>query len=175
MKKFLIIGSLVLALVLSAGFSGAVYAQEQNPYPDEPGNRYGAGDMANMMSRMMRGMGACTNAEPGIMHDYMISAWAGVLGLEASDLEARLESERMLDIVTSQGYSFQEMRELRLEAKSKAFEQAVEEGLIDPQQYELMRQRMERSSERGPGMGNGMGHRGGGMHGQGMRGAQPQK
>lgn len=193
MKKIFGIGSLVLVLALAAGASGLAFAQTQPPeaapeavpqdYPMGARMRSAPGGMAQMMGRMMSqqgmgvsGMGDCLLGEPGLMHEYMVSAWAEGLGLDAADLQSRLDDgERMVDIAASLGFSFEQIKELMLEVKTAAFEQAVEDGIIAPEQAELMQQRMERSSERGNGMGHGGMGRSGGMRGQGMRGGQPQQ
>jgi hypothetical protein len=186
MKKLLILGTLALVVALSAGAAGLAFAQTPGPelaadpntdvYPNRSQIRDG---MAQMMSRMMGQraggtMGACQLGEPGVMHGYMVAAWANVLGLDASDLQARLDGgERMVDIALSQGYSFEEVRVMMVEAKTAALEQAVEDGIISPEQAEQMQQRIERMPERG-GMGQGKGMHGG-MRGFGNRGAQPQQ
>jgi hypothetical protein len=186
MKKLFILGTLALVVALTAGAVGLAYAQGPNPqpaaeadgeaYPYRSQNRAG---MAQMMSRMMGQraggtMGACQLGEPGVMHDYMINAWADVLGLDSTALQARLDGgERMIDIALSQGYTFDEVRALMVEAKNAALEQAVADGIITPEQAEQMQQRMERMSERGS-MGQGKGMHGG-MRGFGNRGAQPQQ
>jgi hypothetical protein len=190
MKKLVILGTFALVVALSAGAVGLAFAQTQVPesapntdaeaYPYRSQMRSGmAQRMSQMMGQRAGGpVGECLNGEPGLMHDYMVHAWADVLGLEASELQARLDGgERMVDIAADLGYTFDEIRILMLEAKTAALEQAVEDGIITPEQAEQMRLRMERMFERGMGSGpfQGKGHGGGMRGGQGMRGAQPQQ
>jgi len=112
MKKGLWIAGLVVALTVGVVVPAFAAGDEA---PPGPGWRQGDGE--------------------GPLHDLMIEAAAGVLGLESADLEARLESgETLRQIAEDQGLSAYEFRLEWAGARRLVLETAVADGLIEPSQ-----------------------------------------
>jgi CO/xanthine dehydrogenase Mo-binding subunit len=89
--------------------------------------------------------------QEGPLHVYMMQALADVLGLDAAELEARIESgETPYSIAIAQGKSAEEIPALFASARSKALDLAVEAGAITQAQVDWMK-------SRGNGQGRGMG------------------
>jgi hypothetical protein len=111
MKKMLVMAGLVAAL--AAGVVVPAYAAPADAPPGPGWGGQGAGE--------------------GPLHDLMIAAAADLLGLEPADLEARLEAgETMAQIALDLGFALDEFHADWLEARRTVFEQAVEDGLIQP-------------------------------------------
>ena len=177
MKKIWIIGIIGLAAALTVGVAFA-----QSPTPAEPGTTYGQGMMGGRGGYGMMGQGSfqtrTANADYGPMHEYMVGAFAEAFGISTEDLNARLASgESMWQVAESLGYSTEDFTTLRLETRAAALQQAVEAGIITPEQAEWMNERMSQMG----GFGNGTcDHTGtnrtdrpsSGMRGYGMRGAR---
>ena len=118
MKKSLWIVGLAVALTVGVVVPAFAAGDEAPPCP---GWRQGDGE--------------------GPLHDLMIEAAAGVLGLEPADLEARLESgETLWQIAVDQGLSTEEFRLEWSEARRAVIENAAEEGLIGPHQGRMSTQ-----------------------------------
>ena len=116
MKKSLWIVGLVMALAVGVVVPAFAAGEEA---PPGPGWRQGDGE--------------------GPLHDLMIEAAAGVLGLEPADLEARLESgETLWQVALDEGLSADEFRLEWTEARRTVFENAVAEGLIERTQVRQM-------------------------------------
>lgn len=178
-KALLIAGLLVLAITLIGG-AGSVYAQAPTPEtPEAP--YYGPGGRGMRGAAGMGGAYASVDGEYGPMHEVMISSMAEALGLDAADLEARLEAgETMYAIAASLGFSSEEISELLGDAREQAIQQAVADGLLTAEQAEWMLSRMQGMGAGGYGfasgncdgtgqpVGRGMGSQRG--HGAGMRG-----
>ncbi len=80
----------------------------------------------------------------GYLHDEMISAMAGVLGIDAKDLETRLTAgEKLTDIATKQGISQQDWPAKMKEAMTTAINKAVVDGKLTQAQADLMLKRLE--------------------------------
>jgi hypothetical protein len=104
MKKMLWITVLVLAL--STGVVGTAFAAE-NEAPPGPGDGQGP------------------------LHEQMIEAAAGLLGLTPSDVEARLaEGETVVQIAVDLGLDAQAFRSDWMEARRAVIESAIDDGLI---------------------------------------------
>jgi len=117
MKKSLWIVALVLAL--TTGVVGTAYAEESSLPPGPGGPGQGDGE--------------------GPLHDLMIEAAAGVLGLETAELEARLaDGETLHQIALDLGLDAQEFRSEWAEARRTVIETAVEDGLIERFQVRRM-------------------------------------
>jgi hypothetical protein len=116
MKKSLWIVGLVMALTVGVVVPAFAAGEET---PPGPGWRQGGGE--------------------GPLHDLMIEAAAGVLGLEPADLEARLESgETLWQVALDEGLSADEFRLEWTEARRAVMENAVAEGLIERTQVRQM-------------------------------------
>jgi hypothetical protein len=110
--------------------------------------------------------------EEGPMHDYMVKALAEALGMDATQLESRLDNgETAYQIALAQGISAEDIPTLLSNAHAKALDLAVSAGVISQQQADWMK---SRGFSKGTGMGNGScggmgsGHsRGGGRRQQG--------
>jgi hypothetical protein len=110
------------------------------------------------------GMGAGNmNAGDGILHDYMIAAYAEELNIPIADLEARLDQgETMAQIAISTGLTFDQFRTLMIETRLQAIDQAVADGTLTQQQADWMKQHGAGQMAGGQ-VGNGRGMRGGGQ------------
>ena len=159
MNKLLL--TLVIAVVFVAALGTAGIANAQTP-PQTPGSGYGAGLAAGRGPRGGMGTGNVAAGE-GILHDYMIAAFAEKLNIPAADLEARLDQgETMAQIAASNGLTLEQFRTLIVEAHSQAIDQAVEDGKLTQQQADWMKQRGAGQMAGGQ-MGNGRGMRGAGQ------------
>lgn len=173
MKKFLVIGSIALALVaaLALGVTGWAYAQDDQPV--SPYNEWmGRGGMH----------GWANDGVYGPMHDYMFPAMAQAFGLSETELQASHDEGKTLwDIAQEQGISFEDFQARMLEARETAFAAMVADGVISQEQADWMLERM--GTHAGYGYGAGMMGAGGcggyqsgtygqtGSYGRGMRGA----
>ena len=159
MNKLLL--TLVVAVVLVAALGTAGIANAQTP-TQTPGTGNGAGLAAGRGPRDGMGAGSVAAGE-GILHDYMIAAFAEKLNIPAADLEARLDQgETMAQIAASKNHTIEQFRTLMVEARSQAIDQAVEDGKLTQQQADWMKQRGAGQMAGGQ-MGNGRGMRGTGQ------------
>ena len=133
----------VLLIALSLGV-GSAYAQDETP----AGIPWGNGAQGT-----------------GLLHDYMVDAFADALGVTADELEERLASgETLASVAVDQGISADEFPALWLEARQSALDAAVADGVITAEQADWMQSRMQAG-------GRGQGPMGSGMSGA-MRGAR---
>lgn len=140
MRKLLVVLTVVGAVAV--GVAGVAYA-------DSPAG-LGVGCLGG--SRM--------GARMGPMHELMESAVADELGLSVDEVESRLANgETMWQIITAQGLSDEQARDLLQRAHDRAVEQAIEQGLITREQADSMQQHMQGGSMMG-----GQGLRSGGCH-----------
>lgn len=105
----------------------------------------------------------------GPLHDYMLSALAGAFDLTPEELQARFEAgETLVDLAIEQDLTVEAFRDLMVQVRTQALEQAVADGVITQEQADWM---LERQGGRGfggfagPGFG---GCPGPGRHGHGM-------
>ena len=85
----------------------------------------------------------------GVLHPYMVEAFAEALGFEPEALQARLEAgETLRSIAEGQGLDIEGFRELRQQARAEALEAAVADGVITQEQADRMLSRMDRLQER---------------------------
>ena len=154
MKKFTVTIMVVVVVALALGAAGVAYAQSAS---QGTGTGTGSGWMGGRGSRGGMGAGNMGTGD-GILHDYMIAAFAEELNIPVADLEARLEQgETMAQIAVSTGLTIDEFRTLMVDARSQAIDQAVADGTLTQEQADWM-------SQRGAGqMGKGRG-----MHGAGQ-------
>lgn len=161
MKKIIV--ALALVVLLSIAAIGVVMAQDADPgTPGNPACPYcGTGGR-------FQGRGAGN----GLLSEYMHAAFAEALGISQEDFDARIQAgETMIEIATSLGFETEGFFELHEQARLAALKMAFEDGALDEDQYEWMKDRM------GGGFGSGFGGRGGGRgqgrHGGGCGGFQP--
>jgi hypothetical protein len=149
MKK-LLIGILALALVAGAALATFSYvsAQAGTPPSSTPGSGYGRGGMMNGSAAGSMGRGGMMGARAGSddldgpMHDEMIAALAGKLGLSVDDLNARLaKGETMAQIATAKGLTTAQFSELMTQVRAAALDQAVKDGSLTQAQADWMKQR----------------------------------
>jgi len=159
MKKFVLTMMVVTVAALALGTIGVAYAQTPT---QTPGTGSGSGWMGGRGSRGGMGAGNMAAGE-GILHDYMIAAFAEKLNIPAADLEARLEQgETMAQIAASKGLTIEQFHTLMIEARSQAIDQALNDGKLTQEQADWMKQRGAVQMAGGL-MGNGRGMRGGGQ------------
>lgn len=85
----------------------------------------------------------------GKLHDYYVEALAEGLGMTREELESKLaEGETLLSIARDQGLDDEGIRDLWLQARDKALEAAVADGVINEDQADRLRERWL-----GPGLG----------------------
>lgn len=161
MKRIIV--ALALVVLLSAAAIGVVMAQDTDPgTPGSPACPYcGTGER-------FQGRGAGN----GQLSEYMHAAFAEALGISQEDFDARIQAgETMFEIATSLGFETEGFIELHEQARLAALEMAFEDGALDADQFEWMKDRM------GDGSGSGFGGRGSGRgqgrHGGGCGGFQP--
>jgi hypothetical protein len=152
MKKFTVSIIVVAVVVLALGAVGVAYAQSSSQ-----GTGTGSGWMGGRGSRGSTSTGNMS-AGDGLLHDYLIAAYAEKLDIPVADLEARLDQgETMAQIAVSTGLTIDQFRTLRVETRTQAIDQAVADGTLPQSQADWLQQR-------GAGqMGNGRGMRGAGQ------------
>ena len=159
MKKFAVTIMVVAVVVFALGAAGVAYAQTSTP---GSGTGLGSGWMGGRGGRSGMGAGNMAAGE-GVLHDYMIAAYAEKLNIPVADLEARIEQgETMAQIATSVGLTVDQFRALMVEARTQAIDQAVADGTLAQEQANWMKQRGAGQMAGGQ-MGNGYGMRGGGQ------------
>ncbi|MDD2696134.1 MAG: hypothetical protein PHD58_09435 [Anaerolineales bacterium] len=147
-------GAVVTALVLGA--AGFVYAQTQTPPNANPPAGFAPWGM--MGGRGAGMMGAWRNNADadfeGPMHDAMIAALAEALNVTPEELEeAHDAGKTMWQFAEEQGLSADEFAQIMIQARTKALNQAVEDGAITQEQANWMIQRMSQAQANGFGMG----------------------
>ena len=157
MKKFVVTLMVVAVVVFALSAVGVAYAQSPTQTPGTGTGRMGGRGSQNGLG------GANTTAGDGILHDYMIAAYAEKLNIPVADLEARLDSgETMAQIALSTGLTFEQFRTLMVEVRTQAIEQALNDGVLTQAQADWMSQHGAGQMAGGQ-MGNGSGMRGGGQ------------
>ena len=135
---------LALAAVLLLTATGAAFAQSSTPTaPAAPAQR-GPGNGRAMHAA-------------GVLHPYMVEAWAKELGLTTDAINQRLVAgETMRQIAESAGKTQAEFTALKETVRLSALDAALEDGAITQEQADFMRTHQPRRM-RGP--------NGGGCHG----------
>lgn len=177
MKKLMIVGAVIGALVVALGATGAVFAQTQTPAnPASPYGGFGPGGRG-MAGAGFRAGQVDSDAE-GPLHDYMVNALAEAFGLDPEDIEAgHAAGQTLWQIAQEKGISAEDFRTLMINARTKALNQAVADNVIAQEQADWMLGRMNRglANGLGPGSGtcDGTGPRGAGMGAGGFRWSNP--
>ena len=132
MKK-IIFTSLLVVVALAVFTTGAAFAQDEQPPFAPQGRVHGGGE--------------------GPLHDFMVEALADALGMDAAELETRLEGgETAYQVALAQGIAAEEIPALLSTARAKALDSAVTAGVITQEQADWMK---SRGFGRGGGMGTG--------------------
>jgi hypothetical protein len=157
MKKFIVTLMVVAVVVFALSAVGVAYAQSPTQTPGTGTGRMGGRGSQNGLG------GANAPVGDGILHDYMIAAYAEALDIPIVDLEARLDSgETMSQIALSTGMTLDEFRTLMVDVRTQAIDQALADGVLTQAQADWMSQRGAGQMAGGH-MGNGSGMRGGGQ------------
>jgi len=107
-----------------------------------PGGMMGGYGPGGMMGNLDRGT--------GIMHDYMIAAFAKAVNLTVEQVDTRLAKEETFkDIAIAQGTAEADLPALATQIRKDAFVQAVTDGVITQAQADRMLQRMENRTDQG--------------------------
>lgn len=157
LKNIMLIVAGMLLGVIVLGVAGYAFAQTQTPpTPWGPGMKSGRG------GGMMGGTGQ------GVLHDYMLKAWAEAFEMSPEELQARLnQGDTMSTIAQEKGLSQEAFFQMMAGVRTKAIQAAVADGVITQQQAEWMLSHMNRMGS------GGFGARGGGNRGFGGRGGGP--
>jgi hypothetical protein len=138
MKKFVVTIMVFAVVVFALGSVGVAYAQTSAP---GTGTNLGSGLMGGRGGRGGMGAGNMAAGE-GILHDYLIAAYAEKLSIPVADLEARLsQGETMSEIAISTGLTVDQFQNLMVEVRSQAIDQAVADGTLTQAQADWIKQR----------------------------------
>lgn len=108
----------------------------------ERGNAYRPGMMGG------RGVGIARGA--GIMHDYMIAAFAKAVNLTVEQVDTRLaDGQTFKEIAIAQGITEDKLPELATQVRKAALDQAVADGVITQTQADRMLERMNNNAGKG--------------------------
>jgi len=108
-----------------------------------PGGMMGGYGPGGMMGR--RGAGIARGV--GIMHDYMISSYAFLVGLTVEQVDTRLANgETLKQIAIAQGTTEDQLPALVSQVRKNAMDLAVADGVITQAQADLMLERMNNYS-----------------------------
>lgn len=167
MKKGLIIGGVVLAVLIVLGMVGYGYAQAQvlpfRSFSYGPG--YGRGITGGFGGRGGM-MGGWNGSDYGPMHEYMEKAIAAEFGISEDEVEALHDQGKTIwEYAQEQGLTQEQFQEKMISARTSALNQAVADGVITQQQADWMLQHMNQGW--GVGAGNGPCHGGGAFGGRG--------
>ena len=171
MKKILVIGAAVAALVtfLGFGYASLAYAQDDQPLCPFCGEGEWSRGRDGFQGHMAAG-------EYGPMHDYLHAALAEAFGMTPEALEAAHDGGQTLwEIAQDQGVSAEAFQALVQEARAAAFEQMAADGVISPEQAEWMAGRMFGGRGQGGAVSGGCGMYNAestGTFGPGMRGGR---
>lgn len=166
MKKAFVVVSLVAVLLAALAVAGFAYAQKPDPSTPYNNGPFGSG--------MMGGWGMMGNGSYGPLHEYMQDAMAVALGLTHEEFENRLANgETPWTIAQAKGLSAEEFSTLMTDARSKALDAAVADGVLTQEQADWMKERMGARMQNGYGPGSnlesGTCPMGGGQRGPGGR------
>lgn len=138
MKKVVLIAVVAFVVLAALGVAGYAYAQTPTPptNPFVPGSGYGRG------GGMMGGWRSAQDYGP--MHEYMVAAMAETLGMTVDELNAELAAGKTMWLIAQEkGFTLEQFQTLMLEARQKALEQMVADGVITQAQADWMLDRMQ--------------------------------
>lgn len=134
MNKFVKAILLVAVVALAIGTTGVAYAQTPN---QTPGTGFTA--MAGRGPQGSYGAGNGITGD-GILHDYLIAAYAEALNIPVADLETRLDDgETMSQIALSTGMTLDEFRTLMVDVRTQAIDQALADGVLSQAQADWLK------------------------------------
>lgn len=144
MKKIMI-GFVMVALLVSVfAFTSDAYAQTA-----EPQALYGQGGGRGRGGS--NGGGGVQGTQSGILHDYLIAAFAEKLGLTVDEVNTRLANgETLSEIAYTEGYTLEEFQALIIEVRTIAINAAVAAGDLTQDQADWM---LSHGFGTGPGQG----------------------
>ena len=148
MKNILIFLAGAMVTVLVLGIAGYAFAQTQTPpTPSTSQENFNWGMMGGRFQRGFGMMGRFSGQGGpdgyGPMHEYMVDAFAEALDVSPEALQEKLNAgQTMWQIAEEEGIKTEEFTNLMLEARTKALDQAVADGLITQEQADWMVQRM---------------------------------
>ncbi|MEJ2263021.1 MAG: hypothetical protein P8X95_06220 [Anaerolineales bacterium] len=161
MKKLLIVGAVIGALVVALGAAGVVFAKTQTPPdPAAPYGGFGPGGRGNGFGAGMPGggfqSGQLADGTEGPLHDYMVNALADAFGLQPEAIEAgHAAGQTLWQIAQEKGVSAEDFRTRMIDARTKALNQAAADNVITQEQADWMLSRMNRGLANGFGSGSG--------------------
>ncbi len=125
---------LVAVVALAIGTAGVAYAQTPNQIPGTGSNAMGK---RGPQGRYGAGNGITGD---GILHDYLIAAYAEALNIPVADLETRLDNgETMSQIALSTGMTLDEFRTLMVDVRNQAIDQALADGVLTQAQADWLK------------------------------------
>lgn len=165
MKKFFLIGILVLLIGGAAFAAGTIFtaARAQNPDPSVDGfgpMMGGRGRHGGMMGGqgayggMMGGSWNGTDGTYGPMHEYMVDALAEALGISSDELQGYIdEGQTPYQVALDLGFAEEDIPALFNSAHQAALDAAVEAGVLTQEQADWMKERMQYRFDNGFGPG----------------------
>lgn len=149
MKKLVL---MIVVTILALGTTGYAYAQTQTPSSgvvssDATTSLTGAqGGLGLMGSTFGAGStGIASGTVDGLLHDYIVQAFADATLLTVEEIEARLaDGETLKDIAISLDMTLDEFRVLIIEVRTAALDAALAAGIITQEQYDWMLDHMSR-------------------------------
>lgn len=138
LKNILLVVAGMLIAVVVLGVAGLAYAQTQTPDGLLGQGRMGGRGMDGAWKMGGRG-GMMGGAGQGLLHEYMVKAWAEAFEMKVEDLQARLDQgDTMWTIAQEKGLSQEAFSQLWQEVRAKAIQAAVADGVITQQQADWM-------------------------------------
>ena len=152
MSKKIIITALGMIAIAALGVVSVARAQNPTPpNPDCPGEcQYNQQQLSYRMGgRGSRGSSNWENGarggfiDQGFLHEYMMEAIAVALDMNVDQLEQRIANGDNLRVILQDiGLESDTIYDLIVEARTKAIQKAVGDGLLDPEQADWMLDRM---------------------------------
>ena len=150
MKKLVL---MIVVTILALGTTGYAYAQAQTPSSGVvnsdttttslTGAQGGLGLMGSTLGAGSTGLASGT--ADGLLHDYIVQAFADATLLTVEEIEARLaDGETLKDIAISLDMTLDEFRVLIIEVRTAALDAALAAGVITQEQYDWMLDHLSR-------------------------------
>jgi hypothetical protein len=166
MKKALLTVAIVMIMIGAAAlvFTGVVNAQSPTGQgaavgtSSGTGMMYGRGQRGNMQNAATPGTnGAAAGSQTGLLHDDLIAIYAEELGIPVDTLNTRLANgETLAQIAFAQGFTFEELRTMMVDARTQAIDQALADGELTEAQATWMKQHGAGQMSQSMGAGRGM-------------------
>jgi hypothetical protein len=143
---------MIVVIVLTLGTTGYAYAQTQTPNSGSLNNDGttsltgalgGHGLMGSTFGAASTG--ASSGTIDGLLHDYIVQAFADTTLLTVEEIELRLaDGETLKDIAFSLDMTLDEFRTLIIEVRTAALIAAVADGVITQKQADWMLDHLSR-------------------------------